>query len=124
MFAADPSALYPSLYISGSAMRCAICGHELHSATMPVVSTTMGDFVHISCADGESCRAYRWRTFRATTSATLALVLLDLALQSNLRETALLALLVLLAVGHVRLNERWWRVTLPMILRRARAVVR
>jgi hypothetical protein len=100
-------------------MRCAICGHELHSATLPVVSTTMGDFVHISCADRESSRAYHWRTFCAATSATLALGLLTVAVQTDLRGTALLALLVLLVAGHMRLNARWWRVTMPIILRRA-----
>ena len=105
-------------------MRCAICGHELHSATLPVVSTTKGDFVHISCADRESSCAYHWRTFRAATSATFALGLFIVAVQADLRGIALLALLVPLVAVHVRLNERWWRVTMPTILRRARAVAR
>jgi hypothetical protein len=105
-------------------MHCAICHHAIQPAAEPIISTTAGGFVHISCADREAGRAYRWRTFRAAISATLALSLLGLAIQAHLRGTALLVLLVLLIAGHVRLNAYWWRVTIPIILRRARAVVR
>jgi hypothetical protein len=102
-------------------MRCAICHHAIQPAAEPVVSTMMGDFVHISCADREAGCAYRWRTFRAAISATLVLGLLGLALQADLRGTALLALLLFLLAGHVRLNERWWRVTMRVRRRRTGA---
>ncbi len=105
-------------------MRCAICNQELHNATEPIVATTTGDFVHISCADREASRTYRWRTFWVAISALLALSLLGLVFQANLRGTALLALLVLLVAVHVRLNERWWRVTMLVLWRRARAGAR
>ena len=102
-------------------MRCAICNQGLHTAPDPIVSTTTGDVVHISCADRVARHAYHWRTFRAATSATFALGLLNLAAQTDLRGTALLALLVLLVAVHVRLNERWWRVTMRVLWWRALA---
>jgi hypothetical protein len=72
----------------------------------------MGDFVHISCADREARRAYCWRRCRVVITATLVLGLLSFAFQAHLRGTALLALEVFLVAGRVRLNERWWRVTM------------
>jgi hypothetical protein len=64
-------------------MHCAICHHAIQPAAEPIISTTAGGFVHISCADREAGRAYRWRTFRAAISATLALSLLGLAIQPS-----------------------------------------
>jgi hypothetical protein len=93
-------------------MRCAICGHTIQLAVEPIVSTTIGELVHVSCADRDAQRAYRWRTWRAAASAGIAIGLLVLAVRIENSDVFLLALLLLLAVAHARLNERWWRLTI------------
>jgi hypothetical protein len=97
-------------------MRCAICGHAILSATEPVVSTTTSELVHIDCADREAQRAYRWRTCGAAASAGIAIGLLSLVVRAHGSDVVLLALLLIFAVAHARLNERWWRLT--VLLRR------
>jgi hypothetical protein len=72
----------------------------------------MGEFVHISCADREALIAYRLQTCGAVISAVLAISLLALAVHAEGSDLILLALLLILAVAHVRLNERWWRLTI------------
>lgn len=97
-------------------MCCAICGLTIQPAAERVVSTTMGEFVHVRCADRDAQKAYRWRTCRAATSAGIAIALLILAIRAQSSDAILLALLLILAVAHARLNERWWRLTI--LLRR------
>lgn len=92
-------------------MRCAICGHAMQPAVERVVSTTMGELVHVSCADRDAQRAYCWRTCRAAASAGIAISLLVLVVRAHCSDAILVALLLILAVAHVRLNERWWRLT-------------
>jgi hypothetical protein len=92
-------------------MRCPICGHAVLPAVEAVVSTTTGNMVHIDCADREAQRAYHWRTCRAAVSAGIAIGLLALAVRIEDSDVILLTLLLMLAVAHVRLNARWWRLT-------------
>src|SRR4051812_5755728 len=93
-------------------MRCAICRHAILPATEPVVSTTMGDFVHVSCADRDTRAGYRLRTYRVVLSAVVAIGLLGLAAYNQIGVIALITLLMLLAIVHVRLNARWWHLTI------------
>jgi len=92
-------------------MRCAICGHAVQPDVERVVLTTMGEFVHVNCADLEAQRAYRRRTWRAAVSAGVGIGLLALAVRIENSDVVLLALLIL-AVAHTRLNERWWHLTI------------
>jgi hypothetical protein len=93
-------------------MRCAICGHAIQPAAEPIVTTTMGEPVHISCADRDAQRAYHWRTYRAAMSASVAIGLLALAVHTESSDVALLGLLLILAAAHVHLNKRWWHLTI------------
>jgi hypothetical protein len=92
-------------------MRCAICGHAVLPAAEPIVLTTTGNMVHIDCADREARRTYLWRTCRAAASAGIAIGLLALTVRAHASDAIFLALLIILAVAHVRLNERWWHLT-------------
>jgi hypothetical protein len=93
-------------------MRCAICGHAILSGAEPVVATTTGNMVHIVCADREARRAYRWRTYHAAASSGIVIVLLALVVHAEGSDVVLLALLLILAIAHVRLNARWWHLTI------------
>jgi hypothetical protein len=105
-------------------MRCAICHHAILPSAEPVVSTTMGELVHISCADCDALAAYRLRTYRAVVSTALVLGLLGLAAYAQIGVIPFLALLAMLTVAHVRLNGHWWRVTMHIFWWRARAGAR
>lgn len=95
-------------------MRCAICGQTTHSALESVVPTMSGDLVHINCANRQARIAYRWRTCRASISACLAIILIGLAARDDIGEIGLVVLVVVLIVGHVRFNWRWWCVTITL----------
>jgi len=101
-------------------MRCVICDRAILPGAEPVVSTTTGDLAHIDCADQEARRAHRWRSCRAVASAGIAIGLLILAIRSQSSDAILLALLLSFAAAHVRLNERWWRLTILPRRRRRR----
>jgi hypothetical protein len=93
-------------------MRCVICGHAILPAVEPIVSTTTGDFVHVGCADRDARAAYRLRTCRVVISVALSIGLLGLAAYIQVGVIALVTLLMLLAAVHVRLNARWWHLTI------------
>jgi hypothetical protein len=101
-------------------MCCAICGYAIQPDVEPIVSTTMGEFLHVSCADCDAERAYRRRTWRAAASAGIAIGLLALAVRAHGSDAILLALLLIIAVAHVYFNERWWRLTVLPRRRRCR----
>src|SRR4051812_5229367 len=92
-------------------MHCAICGQAILRATEPVVPTTTGDLVHLGSADRDARAAYHSRTFRAIISAALLIGLFLLATCTIQRGDMLLMLFIILVVGHVRLNKRWWSTT-------------
>src|SRR5262249_4351844 len=80
-------------------MRCGICGQIILPAIEPIVPTTMGDLVHVACADREARMVYGWRTGRAPPSVGLALILLSFAAHSGIANGVLLLLLGTVAIG-------------------------
>jgi hypothetical protein len=92
-------------------MRCVICRQAILDAIEPIVPTTMGDLVHMACADREARAAYCWRTGHALASAGLAIVLLSFAARSGACCEMLALLLMVVAVGHLFLNRGWRRLT-------------
>jgi hypothetical protein len=95
-------------------MRCAICDHELHTATEPIVPTTTSELVHIACADQQAHTTYQWRSCRAAISTSIAIGLLYLMTRARASVIELLILLVMLVSGHLLLNRYWWRLTISI----------
>ena len=91
---------------SDGASSCSLCRQPL--GTLPLVHTTVGGIVHITCADRQARQAWRWRTALAVTHL-VALVLSLVACASVLqRPLVLLAVLVALSASHVLAHRRWW----------------
>ncbi len=91
---------------------CAICHQPLAgSATVP---TTVGDAVHIGCADREALVAARSRTVAALVSGALLVAVggWGLAVEGwtlGAGDWEVIATLALLIALHVQFNRRWWQ---------------
>lgn len=96
---------------SPEAHKCAICNQSVGEAR--TVPTSDGDVVHIACAEREAAQAHRQRTIWSVGSAALLLALLVGTIGVGVGVPALFVLLVLVAVAHGVLNQRWWLHRLP-----------
>ena len=85
---------------------CSLCRQPL--GTLPLVHTTVGGMVHVTCADRQARQAWRWRTALAVTH--LVALVLSLVTWGNVLPSplVLLAFLVALAASHVLVHRRWW----------------
>lgn len=88
-------------------MSCVICHKAIASTNGSALPTTDGQWVHRVCAEQEACVATRRRTRHTTFSALLLAGLLVVAVLSGLELYQVGALVVLLALAHIRTNLRW-----------------
>lgn len=79
---------------------------------MPTVCTTDGDYVHVVCADREAKDTHSTRSARALADGVSACMLLFLNATLGMPNTFMTVLVMLLLVGHVLLNRRWWLLTM------------
>lgn len=94
-------------------MDCAICGRTIEAGEL-FVSTTGGEVVHVACADQQARTAYGRRTVAALASAGLFASIIWVADCVSLGKIGLALLIAVLIAGHIVINWRWWRLTIPV----------
>jgi hypothetical protein len=87
--------------------KCILC-HQPIDVGNPIVSTSIGDLIHIACADRDALAAAQQRQRQALIYGA-GLPLVGLMLLALVHLLLGLLLLLVFAMLHVRLNTVWWR---------------